>query len=166
MSLNNESGKEVPSPEVEADLPPTPPPKEWKTAALPVIDKTATPAPGPPRLKKKVPWRGKNIMVLLPWDAERGMKGQAPLPLSQVEMTAMLKSWEELGYDTAGFNLGLEENLDEGSQGQSRSPWPLSEDVADERMQKKYRVSIPDRRGRLVYLLRGPSLLAPLASLH
>ncbi|KAK2624140.1 hypothetical protein QTJ16_006774 [Diplocarpon rosae] len=149
MSLTNEQRasvqREMSRSSPEAETPPPVPPKEWQAAVLPA--QSLTPAPGQPRLKKKLPWKGKNIMVLLPWDDERGQKGKAPTPLTEQDMAAMLKDWEQLGYDTAGFNLGPEpEDRGEGSRGQSRSPWPLGQDVANERAQRSYRVNIPDRR--------------------
>lgn len=140
------------------DPPPTPPPKElpeWRAAALPAVAEAPapvpTPAPGPPRLKKKIPWKGKNIMVQLPWDDERGQKGKAPTPMNQKDVDAMVKDWEQLGYDTTGFNLGpAEPDAEEGSQGQSRGIWPYDQDMLSERAQRSYRVSIPDRRGEFL----------------
>lgn len=158
MSLTDENdmgvAMEMNTPSPEDEVPPPPPPKEWRAAALPAPiqapAKVPTPAPGPPRLKKKVPWRGKNILVLLPWDDERGQKGKAPTPMSEKDMAAMLKEWEQLGYDTSGFNLGPDvAEGDEGSQGQSRSPWPLVKDVMQDRTQRSFRVSIPNRKGKL-----------------
>jgi len=111
------------------------------------------PAGSPLRLKKKVPWKGKNIMVLLPWDDERGQRDKAPAPMTEPEVNAMLKEWEQLGYDTTGFNLGVESLEGEGSAGQSRSPWPLGGDLDFERTQRAFRVSIPDRRGMLLFSL-------------
>jgi hypothetical protein len=99
-------------------------------------------------LKKKVPWKGKNILVLLPWDDERGQTGKAPTPLADKDVEAMLEKWEASGYDTTGFNLGHSES-GEGGHGQSRGVWPPVEDVARERQQRSFRVSIPDRRGKL-----------------
>ena len=108
-----------------------------------------TPAPVPPRLKKKVPWNGKNIMILLPWDDKRGQEGKAPTPLSENDVHAMLREWDQLGYDTSGFNLGpTEVHHEEGGQGQSRGIWPVSQDMVQERQQRDFRVSIPDRRGK------------------
>jgi hypothetical protein len=140
---------------------PPPPPKEtlpWRAAMLPatpaVPAPAPSPAPGPPRLKKKVPWKGKNIMVLLPWDDERGQKGKAPTPMSEKDVEAMLKEWEQLGYDTKGFNLGRSHNIDdEGGEGQSRSPWPQAVEMSCEREQRSFRVSIPDKRGEIEYFL-------------
>jgi hypothetical protein len=155
---------------------PLPPPKEtipWRAAMLPatpaVPTATLTPAPGPPRLRKKVPWKGKNIMVLLPWDDERGQKGKAPTPMSEKDVDAMLKDWEELGYDTKGFNLGHTHNIDdEGGEGQSCSPWPQAVDMNHEREQRSFRVSIPDRRGKsghffVTVILERRLFLLPLA---
>ncbi|KAL3417200.1 myosin class II heavy chain [Phlyctema vagabunda] len=137
---------------IEKELPPPPPPKEepvWRASALPprVDSIPPTPSPGPPRLKKKVPWKGKNIMVLLPWDDERGKRGKAPTPMREKDVVAMLRDWEQLGYDTTGFNLGHNDNGDEdASEGQSCSVWPNIESVIQERAQRSYKVSIPDKK--------------------
>jgi len=137
------------------ERPPPPPPKqEWNPASLPAPGVTfapaPSPAPGPPRLKKKVPWKGKNIMVLLPWDDERGQKGKAPTPMTEKAVEAMLNEWEQKGYDTKGFNLGDTENLSgDADKGQSCSVWPQAQDVIEERQERSFRVSIPDRRGKL-----------------
>lgn len=136
---------------------PPPPPKElrdWRAASLPGSNletspapaASISPAPGPPRLKKKVPWKGKNILVLLPWDDERGQKGKAPTPLTDKDLEAKLVEWEQQGYSTAGFSLGHEVQDEEAGPGQSRSVWPKAVDVNQEREQRQFRVSIPDRR--------------------
>lgn len=166
MSLTDENGvgglemeMQIPSPENER--PPPPPPKDWNPASLPapiqprVVEHLA---PAPPRLKKKIPWKGKNILVLLPWDNERGQRAGAPVPMSQKDVDAMMKEWEQLGYDTTGFNLGQEHSdSQEGGQGQSRSPWPLVQDMNNERrqMQQNYKVSIPDRKGKIFFPIVG-----------
>jgi hypothetical protein len=158
MAAVNENEREEEMGEIQSspvkDPPPTPPPKElpaWRAASLPAFVEAPphvpTPAPEPPRLKKKIPWKGKNIMVLLPWDDERGQNGHAPTPMNQRDVDAMFKEWVQLGYDISGFNLGPPEpNAEEGSQGQSRGIWPYDQDVLTERAQR-FRVSIPDRRG-------------------
>ncbi|KUJ08260.1 uncharacterized protein LY89DRAFT_600285 [Mollisia scopiformis] len=133
-------------PTPDADQPPPLPPKEWRAAALPA-PMEPNPMPTPPRQKKKVPWKGKSILVLLPWDDHRGQKGMAPMPMTTKDVAAMLKEWEQLGYDTTGFNLGPESvGVDEGSQGQSRSPWPLGQDVVNERAERNFKISIPDKK--------------------
>ncbi len=160
MSLTDENGlpgleMELRPPVIEEERPPPPPPKEWRTASLAGSIETfasgppESAAPVAPRLKKKIPWNGKNIMLLLPWDDERGQKGKARMPMNEKDVNAMMKEWEQLGYDTTGFNLGPEaSDSQEGGQGQSRSPWPLVQDMVNERQKRSYRVSIPDRRGK------------------
>ncbi|KAI8626978.1 hypothetical protein F5Y19DRAFT_466039 [Xylariaceae sp. FL1651] len=99
-----------------------------------------------PRLKKKVPWKGKNIMVLLPRDEERGQPGKAPIPLDAANTESMLRSWEQLGYDISGFDLdgvyGSQETLENNSR--SRAEWPKLDDIAKERSLRQYHVSLPD----------------------
>ncbi|KAL7621445.1 hypothetical protein AAE478_008767 [Parahypoxylon ruwenzoriense] len=99
-----------------------------------------------PRPKKKVPWKGKNIVVCLPWDEERGGPGKAPVPLDASGVAAMLRSWEQLGYNIRGFDLdGSHAPLDPLEYySQSRGEWPNSDDVAHERSQHRYQVTLPD----------------------
>ncbi|TDZ22949.1 hypothetical protein Cob_v004455 [Colletotrichum orbiculare MAFF 240422] len=99
-----------------------------------------------PRVKKKVPWKGKNIMVLLPRDDERGRPGYAPKPLNQSEIGGMFRSWQELGYDISGFDLDAAEGTCQEPNGysQSRDGWPNLEDVARERAEHVYKVALPD----------------------
>lgn len=108
------------------------------------------PAPtSTPRLKKKIPWKGKNIMVNLPRDDERGQPGKAPRPLTATETASMFQSWEQLGYHIRGFDLQGQLNAPEPLQNnsQSRSQWPSPEDMARERSQPKHQVTIPDLNG-------------------
>jgi hypothetical protein len=148
------------APQDEDGAPPVPPKElpDWRAedrtvqniqpAPMPAI--APSPDPTAPRLKKKVPWKGKNIMVLLPWDDERGQKGKAPAPMTESEVQAMLAKWENEGYNTTGFNLGESEVVEgEGSQGQSKSVWPLTSDMERSRQEGSFRVSIPDRKGKL-----------------
>lgn len=97
------------------------------------------------RIKKKVPWKGKNIMVLLPRDQERGMPGKAPFPLRQDEIQRMFASWEELGYDIEGFDLEVEEYQPEGTHdSQTRDTWPNFEELDQERAERVFKVTLPD----------------------
>lgn len=137
------------------EQPPPPPKEEWSAALLPTqgVAPVPSPAPAPPRLKKKVPWKGKNILVLLPWDDERGQKGKAPTPLTEKDVQNNLDEWERQGYDTSGFNLGEEDNVSgDAYKGQSCGVWPQVEDMVEERQQQDFRVSIPDRRGEIQFL--------------
>lgn len=100
-----------------------------------------------PRIKKKVPWKGKNIIVTLPRDDERGLPGQPPIPLRQHEIERMFDSWVELGYNVDGFDLPAEDDATQESQ--SREPWPSFEDLAQERIEQDYTVVLPDLNGML-----------------
>ncbi|PHH77782.1 hypothetical protein CDD80_206 [Ophiocordyceps camponoti-rufipedis] len=101
-----------------------------------------------PRIKKKVPWRGKNIMVLVPRDDERGLPGMSPVPLRPDEIDRMFDSWQELGYSIDGFDLLVEEYQPPGTDdSQSRKEWPSAEDVARERYERRFQVTLPDLNG-------------------
>jgi hypothetical protein len=109
-----------------------------------------------PRIRKKIPWNGKNIMILLPRDEERGQPGKAPRPLRHDEIEKMFASWRELGYRTDGFDLLVEGYQPPGTDdSQSRGDWPQVEDVIRERSQKQYHVQLPDLNGRFLLLTAG-----------
>ncbi|KAI2632735.1 hypothetical protein GGS21DRAFT_139499 [Xylaria nigripes] len=98
-----------------------------------------------PRLKKKVPWRGKNILVLLPRDDERGQHGKPPMPLDTASIQSMLRSWEQLGYNTRGFDLcAYEPEGGSGMSSHSRDEWPAVADIEEERLSRRYNVLLPD----------------------
>lgn len=101
-----------------------------------------------PRLKKKVPWKGKNILVLIPRDEERGQPGNAPLPLDAAGTESMLRSWEQLGYNVRGFDLDARhsERAQEANS-RSRDEWPLMDDMVKERSLRQYHVTLPDLNG-------------------
>ncbi|KAG9234087.1 hypothetical protein BJ875DRAFT_424579 [Amylocarpus encephaloides] len=148
---NVASGGEAASPTSER-RPPLPPKDPSLRSSGPFDSPSGSflapsPASGPPRQKKKVLWKGKNITVLLPWD-ERGLNGKAPPPMQQKEVEEMLKNWEDQGYDTTGFNLeyaGID-NGELGAQGQSCGVWPVLSDIVEERQQRSFKVKIPDRK--------------------
>ncbi|UKZ71553.1 uncharacterized protein TrAtP1_012507 [Trichoderma atroviride] len=114
--------------------------------AIPPIKVSDKPLPREPsvtpRIKKKVPWKGKNIIVTLPRDDERGLPGQPPMPLRQHEIERMFDSWMELGYNVDGFDLPAEDDTTQESQ--SREAWPSFEDLAQERYEQEYTVVLPD----------------------
>ncbi|KAG6016283.1 hypothetical protein E4U43_003966 [Claviceps pusilla] len=98
-----------------------------------------------PRLKKKVPWKGKNIIILVPRDDERGLPGGAPAPLRTEEVEKMYASWKELGYNINGFDLFAEAYQPSGTaDSQSRSGWPAADDMAQERAGDSFKVVLPD----------------------
>ncbi|KJZ75905.1 hypothetical protein HIM_04729 [Hirsutella minnesotensis 3608] len=125
----------------EADSRSQPPVTPIKGVQKP-LPKEPTPAP---RIKKKVPWKGKNIMVLIPRDDQRGLPGQSPLPLRPDEIARMFASWRELGYSVDGFDLLVEGYQPPGTDdSQSRQDWPSDADMVKERTQRKFQVTLPD----------------------
>lgn len=106
-----------------------------------------------PRIKKRVPWRGKNIMVLLPRDDQRGQRGQRPTPLKEHEVVNMFREWEELGYDIRGFDLNeptAYSALPTDHYSKSRDEWPDAEDLRRERLERGFKVVLPDILGKPV----------------
>jgi hypothetical protein len=117
-----------------------------------------------PRIKKKVPWKGKSIMVLLPRDDERGRPGNRPMPLDEAAVGGMMKSWEHLGYNTHGFDLdghdGVSSSAPEHSQ--SKGAWPDFDDVVKERSERNYTVTLPDLNGKFILMVVGFAALTNL----
>ncbi|SPN99743.1 related to myosin heavy chain [Cephalotrichum gorgonifer] len=112
--------------------------------ASPSRSKVSDPAARVQRPKKKVPWKGKNILVLLPLDDERGQPGKPPLPMTQIDVQKMWKSWDELGYNTRGFDLNHDDTQAECESSQSRAFWPSHADMAREHRERKFTVMLPD----------------------
>ncbi|OAA75379.1 hypothetical protein LEL_07367 [Akanthomyces lecanii RCEF 1005] len=133
----NEPVKPIVETVAAAPIPSTP--KRLKEKPLPKEP------PMTPRIKKKVPWKGKNIMILVPRDDDRGMPGKAPMPLSPDETKRMFASWKELGYSVDGFDLVVEDYQPPGTaDAQSRDCWPSAEDLTQERSTGHYQVTLPD----------------------
>ncbi|PHH79919.1 hypothetical protein CDD82_2095 [Ophiocordyceps australis] len=99
-----------------------------------------------PRMtKKRVPWKGKNILILLPRDDRRGLAGTSSMPLSSEETEKMYASWRELGYNTDGFDLTADNLKWTGrDDSKSRKSWPSTEDMAQERAHGRFKVALPD----------------------
>ncbi|AEO54854.1 hypothetical protein MYCTH_2297957 [Thermothelomyces thermophilus ATCC 42464] len=115
--------------------PPLTPSRAVKRAA------TAT----PPRVKKKIPWKGKSVIVLLPKDEERGQPGKPPIPLTEANVIGMLRSWQELGYDIGGFDLyEPDEDADPRDSSQSKRAWPDPADILQELQERDFKVVLPD----------------------
>lgn len=100
----------------------------------------------PPRIKKRIPWKGKNILVLLPSVLGVGQDGQPRNPMTSLEVANMLREWQQLGYDIQGFDLGDAGDMSGISQGQSCELWPATADLDDERAQRTFKVNVPDRK--------------------
>lgn len=156
IALLNAAADTPPAVEEQDSIPATETPKKTTEAAngeakAPVTPTKGTQKPLPkaplmtPRLKKKVPWKGKNIMVLLPRDDQRGLPGNAPKPLRQHEIERMFSSWQELGYGVDGFDLLVEGYQPPGTDdSQSRDTWPNFDDIDQERHDRKFKVTLPD----------------------
>ncbi|KAJ2900340.1 hypothetical protein MKZ38_002473 [Zalerion maritima] len=93
-----------------------------------------------PRLKTKYPWKGKNIMVHLPRDDERGQPCRAPMPLSPTEVKERVDKFSSEGWNTTPFDLGF----DVAENSKSRDSWPAPTDIDTERRNHRYQVTLPD----------------------
>lgn len=120
-------------------------------------------APTPtPRIKKRVPWKGKNIMVLLPRDDQRGQRGHRPIPLKEHEVANMFREWDELGYDIRGFDLNepmAYSALPSEHYSKSRDEWPDAEDLRKEWSERRFNVVLPDIQGKPVGVTPSPKRL-------
>lgn len=133
------SDRATPVPEAPATIPIPSTPKRLREKPLPKEP------PMTPRIKKKVPWKGKNIMILVPRDDDRGKPGKTPIPLRPEETKRMFASWKELGYSVDGFDLIVEDYQPPGTDdAQSRDCWPAAEDLIQERSTGHYQVTLPD----------------------
>lgn len=103
-----------------------------------------------PQIRKKVPWKGKNIMVHIPRDDQRGQRGKGPIPLTASQMQDMLREYAELGYNTRGFDLQGPGDISNASldplenYSMSRNEWPNPDDIGKERTDRKFTVVLPD----------------------
>lgn len=100
------------------------------------------------KLRKRVLWRGKACIISLPsFDECWNQNGHIVL-LNPQDVDDRLKMWERQGFDTKGFALSssAEGVLPALSEGQSRAIYPDPACEEDERAQRDFRVSIPDRR--------------------
>lgn len=98
----------------------------------------------PPKLRKRVSWRGKNCIISIPkldYDASNLMK-----PMSSQEFQARLKSFEDLGYDTRGFDLGSAAPENESCM-HAKPIWPDEGDVKSQAASKQeHNVKLPNLR--------------------
>ncbi|KAL8826978.1 MAG: hypothetical protein Q9191_003465 [Dirinaria sp. TL-2023a] len=154
--------------ETDKALPPQPPQFNRTVSEAPVINSSAhiSGSPSKPsrpsisglssfqRPKKRVLWRGKACMIAFPVDD--GWNMQKDTPLTSEDVAERLRQWEDRGYDTEGFRLSSEPS---GSfkaiiDGQTTSIHPDPKEAEEERRNRNYRVSIPDRRDWETYVNR------------
>ena len=122
-------------------------------AARPPVSSTASFQ----RPKKRVPWRGKTCIIALPLDEDHDGKTSKAKYLSRAAVADRLCEWERNGYDVRGFGVLPVFSDDKAapfSEGQTRVPYPDTEDEKRERTGGQYRVSIPDRREWEAYVNR------------
>lgn len=128
---------------------------EAKAPVTPTREATKKEPSHTPRIKKRVPWRGKSIMVLLPKDDDWGRPGGRPSLMKEHQVANMFREWEELGYDTRGFDLNEPSGPDEHTAlpiehySRSRDEWPDVEETRKEWAERKFKVTLPDIDGEL-----------------
>ncbi|KAK7536098.1 uncharacterized protein J3D65DRAFT_555178 [Phyllosticta citribraziliensis] len=121
-----------PSTASKVDNPPPPPPK---VAEYPK-----------PRPKKRVLWRGRNIVIHVPQDHLRGKQGGPPRPLSRGELEQRLKQFEQAGYSTRGFDTGDSSVQEPSALSQARAIFPDPEEEAEQwKNTGKTSIHIPDK---------------------
>ncbi|KAF2842449.1 hypothetical protein M501DRAFT_998743 [Patellaria atrata CBS 101060] len=100
-----------------------------------------------PRLKKRVLWRGRNCMILIPRDPTRGTEGGPPKPLEPSEVAARLRRYESAGYDVRGYDhrQGEDDFVEEKGTAQNREIYPTPEEDYEVRKSKNFVVHVPNR---------------------
>lgn len=100
------------------------------------------------KARKRVLWRGKPCIISLPSIDDNWNQNGSIALLNPQEVDDRLKMWERQGFDTKGFTLSssAEGFVPVLSAGQSRAVYPDPGDEENERAQRDFRVSIPDRR--------------------
>ncbi|MCJ1475707.1 hypothetical protein MMC13_004370 [Lambiella insularis] len=95
------------------------------------------------RPRKRVVWRGKNCVIALPLqDGNSNPKKY----LTPDDAEARVVEWQRQGFNTRGFNLSEQTDVEDLGLGQSRDIFPDPRSWLNEWREKNYRVSIPDRK--------------------
>jgi hypothetical protein len=116
------------------------------------LDIRPTPSPSrleAPRLKKRVSWRGKNIVISIPridYEAAGLVK-----PMSKEEIESRLKHFADLGYDTKGYDLHEEQVHDDGPA-QVRDIFPDERESRTLRTRDQINVLLPDLQRWRAYM--------------
>ena len=145
--------------DTDKPLPP-PPPFDRSVSEGPL----SSISPSLQKARKRVMCRGKACIISLPLIDENSKQSGCIALLKPQDVDDRLKMWESQGFDNKGFTLS---SSAEGfspaiSHGQSRAVYPDPGDEEKERLQRDFRVSIPDRRGweDYVYQLKEDKLRA------
>ena len=98
----------------------------------------------PPKLRKRVSWRGKNCIISIPrldYEALGLMK-----PMSSEDFQQRLKDFEDEGYDTRGFDLGHILPGNESSM-HAKPIWPDEADMKEQTsIKESHNVKLPNLR--------------------
>ncbi|KAL8722531.1 MAG: hypothetical protein Q9225_000999 [Loekoesia sp. 1 TL-2023] len=103
--------------------------------------------PSLPRVRKRVPWRGKTCIISLP-PTLRESEPKDFRYLTRCDVDKRLHDWQAQGHNVGGFQLGGRPS--DGSdtsdlQAQTRPPFPDPVDIRADREKRSYRTKIPDR---------------------
>lgn len=143
--------------------------KDAKAPITPTRAETKKDSAPTPRFKKRVPWRGRNIMVLLPKEDETGRFPKRPSPLKEHSVANMFREWEELGYNIRGFDLDeptAYSALPVEQYSKTRDEWPDNDDMRREWAEHKFKVTLPDMDGDFhltIPAARSAKLTTPIA---
>ncbi|KAK4507441.1 hypothetical protein PRZ48_001176 [Zasmidium cellare] len=94
----------------------------------------------PPRLRKRVSWRGKNIVISIPridFDA-----AGIPQPMSEAEVQQRLQQFQDAGYNVLGYDLTYEEAS--GDPAQVRAIFPDDNETRQLPSREECKVLLPD----------------------
>ncbi|TLD34795.1 Vacuolar protein sorting-associated protein 11 [Venturia nashicola] len=108
----------------------------------------------PSRIRKKVPYKGKNVQICIPYDDRRGTPNGPPMPLSPEAVKARLEHFESAGYDTRGFGNWnyADPFLEQQDRAQNRGIWPDPVEEIEAQKEHRFNVSVPDRRQWQAYV--------------
>ena len=143
---------------VALEKPLPPPPINRTMSEAPVLASVTSPSEVPFNIKrpsisatvsfqrprKRVLWRGKNCVIALPLDDGCSNPKQY---LKASDRQARLEEWEQKGFSIRGFELSCEGQEQGLPHGQSRDIYPDFRDWQQDRRDRGYRVSVPDRKG-------------------
>lgn len=95
----------------------------------------------PPRLKKRVSWRGRSIVIAIPrFDYEAA---GIPKPMSRADVEARMKHFEDQGYNVFGHDLTDDRSMGQGPA-QVRNIFPLEGERRRLPSKGEIKVTLPD----------------------
>lgn len=102
----------------------------------------------PARVKRKVQYRGKNCVILLPDDPARGGVGQPPVPLTVAEVRERFAQYEQLGYQMSSHDAWEKVTISYDAQhhAANRAIWPDEAERQAARGKASVAVSLPNTK--------------------